>query len=143
MIPAKPLGRMISNIKLSTLTFWTYFVCMCNMFLETLMYLVYLIREIEFADSSAPLGFEPEGSCGTAIMEGVPGTSSPPSYLRWARNLNSLLEDPEGVRLFRRYLAQEGPSHADPLEFWFACNGLKNQHPDPEKTTQLVKVIFR
>ncbi|KAJ9597773.1 hypothetical protein L9F63_011381 [Diploptera punctata] len=95
------------------------------------------------ADTSAPLGFEPEGSCSTGFMEVGPGTSSPPSYLRWARNLHSLLEDPEGVRLFRRYLAQEGPSHADPLEFWFACNGLKNQHPVPEKTTQLVKVIYR
>ncbi|PSN42646.1 hypothetical protein C0J52_08695 [Blattella germanica] len=96
------------------------------------------------ADTSAPLGFEPEGSCSTAFMEVGGGSSSPPSYLRWARNLHSLLEDSDGVRLFRRYLAQEGPSHADPLDFWFACNGLKKQQQeDPDKTTQLVKVIYR
>ncbi|XP_024886319.1 axin isoform X2 [Temnothorax curvispinosus] len=87
-------------------------------------------------DVSAPLGFEPEGCCGTTTMEG----NSPPAYARWARNLHSLLEDPVGLELFKRYLSQEG--HLDPLNFWFACEGLKEQK-DMEKISQLVKLIYR
>lgn len=75
-------------------------------------------------------------------MEVGGGSHSPPPYLRWARNLHSLLEDPDGVELFRRYLEQEGQPHADTLDFWFACEGLKKQH-DPDKINQLVKVIYR
>ncbi|XP_011864711.1 PREDICTED: axin-like [Vollenhovia emeryi] len=52
-------------------------------------------------------------------------SNSPPAYARWARNLHSLLEDPTGLELFKRYLSQEG--HLDPLNFWFACEGLKEQ----------------
>ncbi|XP_048507486.1 axin isoform X2 [Athalia rosae] len=89
-------------------------------------------------DGSAPLGFEPEGSCGGACMEGV----SPPACLRWARNLHSLLQDPEGMELFRKYLDQEGRPHAEPLNFWYACEGLKNQH-QPDMIHQLVKLIYR
>ena len=69
-------------------------------------------------------------------MEG----NSPPAYARWARNLHSLLEDPVGLELFKRYLDQEG--HLDPLNFWFACEGLKEQK-DIEKISQLVKLIYR
>ncbi|XP_071556453.1 axin isoform X3 [Temnothorax nylanderi] len=87
-------------------------------------------------DVSAPLGFEPEGCCGTTTMEG----NSSPAYARWARNLHSLLEDPVGLELFKRYLSQEG--HLDPLNFWFACEGLKEQK-DMEKISQLVKLIYR
>ncbi|XP_023727418.1 axin isoform X2 [Cryptotermes secundus] len=93
-------------------------------------------------DAGAPLGFEPEGSCNSAFMEVGGGSHSPPPYLRWARNLHSLLEDPDGVELFRRYLEQEGQPHADTLDFWFACEGLKKQQ-DPDKINQLVKVIYR
>nr|CAD7432775.1 unnamed protein product [Timema monikensis] len=99
-------------------------------------------------DGEAPLGFEPEGRCGdgegsgggSAVFVEVPGGSPP--YVRWARNLHSLLEDPDGVELFRRYLEQEGKPHADTLNFWFACEGLKKQQ-DPDKITQLIRVIFR
>ncbi|XP_036151413.1 axin isoform X2 [Monomorium pharaonis] len=87
-------------------------------------------------DVSAPLGFEPEGCCGTTTME----SNSPPAYARWARNLHSLLEDPVGLELFKRYLSQEG--HLDPLNFWFACEGLKEQK-NMEKISQLVKLIYR
>ncbi|XP_018343014.1 PREDICTED: axin isoform X3 [Trachymyrmex septentrionalis] len=87
-------------------------------------------------DVSAPLGFEPEGCCGTTTME----SNSPPAYARWARSLHSLLEDPMGLELFKRYLSQEG--HLDPLNFWFACEGLKEQK-DMEKISQLVKLIYR
>nr|CAD7441682.1 unnamed protein product [Timema bartmani] len=99
-------------------------------------------------DGEAPLGFEPEGRCGdgegsgggSTVFVEVPGGSPP--YVRWARNLHSLLEDPDGVELFRRYLEQEGKPHADTLNFWFACEGLKKQQ-DPDKITQLIRVIFR
>lgn len=67
---------------------------------------------------------------------------SPPAYLRWARHLHTLLQDPDGVALFRRYLELEGRSHADTLEFWFACEGLRKQ-TDPEHITRLVKAIYR
>jgi len=67
-------------------------------------------------------------------------SNSPPAYARWARNLHSLLEDPVGLELFKRYLSQEG--HLDPLNFWFACEGLKEQK-DMEKISQLVKLIYR
>ncbi|XP_063229869.1 axin isoform X2 [Bacillus rossius redtenbacheri] len=85
-------------------------------------------------DTDAPLGFEPEGQCG----EGN-GSEGPPPCLRWACNLRSLLEDPEGVELFKRYLEQEG--HVDTLNFWFACEGLKKQ--DPDIISHMVKVIYK
>jgi len=62
--------------------------------------------------------------------------------MHWAENLHCLLDDSDGVELFRRYLEQESQRHADALNFWFACKGLKT-HSDPEKVTQLVKVIYR
>ncbi|XP_034935348.1 axin isoform X2 [Chelonus insularis] len=77
-------------------------------------------------DASAPLGFEPEGCCGNTIME----SNSPPACLRWARNLHSLLQDHDGLILFKKY-----------LDFWFACEGLKEQAP--AKRHQLIKVIYR
>ncbi|XP_076671655.1 protein axin isoform X2 [Andrena cerasifolii] len=89
-------------------------------------------------DASAPLGFEPEGCCSSTTME----SDSPPACLRWARNLHSLLQDPVGLELFRKYLDQEGRPHANPLNFWFACEGLKEQN-DPERIHQLVKLIYR
>ncbi|XP_011866452.1 PREDICTED: axin-like [Vollenhovia emeryi] len=65
-----------------------------------------------------------------------PGIRSP----RWARNFQSLLGDPTGLELFKRYLSQEG--HLDPLNFWFACEGLKKQK-DMDKISRLVKIIYR
>ncbi|XP_011305262.1 axin isoform X1 [Fopius arisanus] len=89
-------------------------------------------------DASAPMGFEPEGCCDSSIME----TNSPPACLRWATNLNSLLQDREGLQLFRKYLEQEGTSHANPLDFYFACEGLNQEH-DKDKVHQLIKAINR
>ncbi|XP_032673737.1 axin isoform X2 [Odontomachus brunneus] len=90
-------------------------------------------------DAAAPLGFEPEGCCGTTTME----SDSPPPFTRWAKNLHSLLEDPVGLDLFKRYLSQEEEGRGlDPLNFWFACEGLKEQK-DMEKISQLVKLIHR
>ncbi|XP_057341767.1 axin isoform X3 [Microplitis mediator] len=88
-------------------------------------------------DASAPLGFEPEGSCG--IME----TNSPPACLRWARSVQSLLLDREGLHLFRNYVTEEGNQYdIDVLEFWLACVGLKEPQ-NADKTSQLVKAIYR
>ncbi|XP_054283765.1 axin-like isoform X2 [Macrosteles quadrilineatus] len=91
---------------------------------------------------AAPLGFEPEGCSSPRGGTGGEDRYSPPSCLRWAQNLPSLLEDPDGVELFRRYLESEGRSHADTLLFWFACEGLRKQS-DPDKISQLVRVIYR
>ncbi|KAE8747590.1 Axin [Frankliniella occidentalis] len=99
-------------------------------------------RHTTVADLGAPLGFEPEGSCGGGDIRGrYPHEQpSPPPYLRWAQNLHYLLEDPDGVDLFRTFLKQEG--QLDTLNFWFACEGLKKQ-TDQERVSQLVKVIYR
>lgn len=89
-------------------------------------------------DGCAPLGFEPEGQSGSPKGE----AASPPGCLTWARNLHSLLSDPDGVKLFRKYLEEEGAS--DTLDFWFACAGLRKQAPSPpDKVAQIVRVIYR
>jgi len=68
------------------------------------------------------------------MTEGVADTSknSSPSYLNWARTLNHLLEDRDGVELFKKYVEEEAPAYNDHLNFYFACEGLKQQ-TDPEK----------
>ncbi|XP_074647561.1 axin-1-like [Tubulanus polymorphus] len=93
-----------------------------------------------YGDDEAPLGFEPEGS----VSNSPPFTeSSTPSYLKWAENMNFLLEDSEGVKLFKEFLAQD--SCATPLDFWFACQGFKNNVPasDAQKIYQLIKIIYK
>ncbi|XP_016980222.1 axin isoform X2 [Drosophila rhopaloa] len=78
------------------------------------------------------------------MTEGVAETSknSPPSYLNWARTLNHLLEDRDGVELFKKYVEEEAPAYNDHLNFYFACEGLKQQ-TDPEKIKQLIGAIYR
>ncbi|XP_075231655.1 protein axin isoform X2 [Lycorma delicatula] len=87
------------------------------------------------------MGYEPDSS--STLRDKPPELGcSPPAYLRWARHLHALLQDPDGVALFRSYLESEGRSHADTLEFWFACEGLRKQ-TDPKHITRLVKAIYR
>ncbi|KAH8306216.1 hypothetical protein KR018_004621 [Drosophila ironensis] len=78
------------------------------------------------------------------MTEGVAETSknSPPSYLNWARTLNHLLEDRDGVELFKKYVEEEAPAYNDHLNFYFACEGLKQQ-TDPEKVKQIIGAIYR
>ncbi|XP_017076340.1 axin isoform X2 [Drosophila eugracilis] len=78
------------------------------------------------------------------MTEGVADTSknSPPSYLNWARTLNHLLEDRDGVELFKKYVEEEAPAYNDHLNFYFACEGLKQQ-TDPEKIKQIIGAIYR
>lgn len=65
-----------------------------------------------------------------------------PPCLRWAQSLHMLLQDPDGVKLFQKYLYCEGKNHADALDFWFACEGLKKE-VGIEKIHVLVKVIYK
>lgn len=90
---------------------------------------------------AAPMGYEPEGSARVRQPRAI-DSCSPPPYLLWARALHYLLEDSDGVDLFRRYLQSEGGPHANVLDFWFACKGLHNQ-TEPEKIAQLVRVIYK
>lgn len=74
------------------------------------------------------LGYEPEGSA-----------SPTPPYQKWAESLHSLLDDQEGIQLFRNFLCQEGC--ADLLDFWFACSGFRKT--SQEKRAKLAKAIYR
>lgn len=69
-------------------------------------------------------------------------SSSSPSCLKWARTLSSLLEDRDGVELFKKYVEQEGGIHSDRLNFYFACEGLKQQS-DNDKVRQIIGAIYR
>ena len=89
-------------------------------------------------EEEAPLGFEPEGSVASSPQFTENGT---PTYLKWAQNLNNLLEDGEGVKLFKQFLDQENCSNQ--LDFWFACQGLKMSGDDTRNQAQLVRVIYR
>ncbi|XP_076865353.1 axin-1 [Brachyhypopomus gauderio] len=79
------------------------------------------------------LGYEPEGSA-----------SPTPPYLKWAESLHSLLDDQDGIHLFRTFLKQE--ECADVLDFWFACSGfrkLDTSEGNEEKKIKLSKAIYR
>ncbi|KAK9737109.1 Axin beta-catenin binding motif [Popillia japonica] len=99
-----------------------------------------------------PMGFEPEGNCKSSsrstsrhdrlIENRSPDNPSPLPCLQWAKSLYNLLEDPDGVELFKKYLQSEGRHHADALDFWFACEGLRKQS-EPERVQQLIKAIYR
>ncbi|KAK4874438.1 hypothetical protein RN001_013798 [Aquatica leii] len=97
-------------------------------------------------DPYATVSYETETSCKTRHDRYGARTPcdnpSPPACLRWSYSLHALLEDPDGIELFRRYLQSEGRPHADALDFWFACNGLRKQK-EPERVQQLVKAIYR
>ncbi|KAI1884657.1 hypothetical protein AGOR_G00228670 [Albula goreensis] len=79
------------------------------------------------------LGYEPEGSA-----------SPTPPYLKWAESLHSLLDDQDGIHLFRTFLKQE--DCADLLDFWFACSGfrkLEASDGNEEKKLKLAKAIYK
>uniref|UniRef100_A0A673XFR5 Axin-1 n=1 Tax=Salmo trutta TaxID=8032 RepID=A0A673XFR5_SALTR len=80
------------------------------------------------------LGYEPEGSA-----------SPTPPYLKWAESLHSLLDDQDGIHLFRTFLKQE--ECADMLDFWFACTGFRkleaNEGQGEEKKLKLAKAIYK
>lgn len=77
--------------------------------------------------------YEPEGSA-----------SPTPPYLKWAESLHSLLDDQDGIHLFRKFLKQE--ECADTLDFWFACIGfrkLEANEANEEKKVKRAKVIYK
>ncbi|XP_061606351.1 axin-1 isoform X1 [Phyllopteryx taeniolatus] len=83
--------------------------------------------------SDLDLGYEPEGSA-----------SPTPPYLRWAESLHSLLDDQDGIHLFRTFLKQE--VCADLLDFWFACSGFRKLEAgegNDEKRLKLAKAIYK
>ncbi|XP_058536382.1 axin-1 isoform X1 [Ochotona princeps] len=83
--------------------------------------------------SDLDLGYEPEGSA-----------SPTPPYLKWAESLHSLLDDQDGISLFRTFLRREGC--ADLLDFWFACSGFRKLEPcdaNEEKRLKLARAIYR
>ncbi|XP_040579784.1 axin [Lepeophtheirus salmonis] len=60
--------------------------------------------------------------------------------LGWAENLDNVLGDGEGVRLYQRYLEEESLSHL--LKFWFACEGLKKEK-DERVIEKYIRVITK
>ncbi|CAH0723154.1 unnamed protein product, partial [Brenthis ino] len=80
---------------------------------------------------------ETEGSSGSSVRS----PASPP-YIRWARTLHHLLEDAEGVRLFRKFVGGAGGLHVDRLNFYFAVQGLR-QETEPNKIRQVVSAIYK
>jgi len=92
----------------------------------------------------ARLGFEPERS---ATQDQLPAlafveNSPQPAYLRWAENLESLLIDRDGVRLFRQFLEEERDSAL--LNFLFACKGLAmvSEHDKP-RMINVVRTVYK
>ncbi|XP_055550242.1 axin isoform X1 [Wyeomyia smithii] len=67
---------------------------------------------------------------------------SPPNYCRWSQKLSSLLEDVDGAELFKRFVELQGDEHSNQLNFYFACEGLKQQR-DNDKMTQLIGAIYK
>ncbi|KAG6452107.1 hypothetical protein O3G_MSEX007469 [Manduca sexta] len=78
-----------------------------------------------------------EGSSGSSARS----PASPP-YMRWAKSLHELLEDAEGVRLFRKFVGGAGGLHVDRLNFYFAVQGLRQEY-EPAKIRQVVSAIYK
>lgn len=79
-----------------------------------------------------------EGEGSDAGTPPIVETGTPP-YLLWAQNMRTLLDDVDGVALFRKFLLEE--QYENRLEFWFACEGLKTK-PDKD-IYQIVKLIYK
>ncbi|TGZ70456.1 hypothetical protein CRM22_003192 [Opisthorchis felineus] len=65
------------------------------------------------------------------------------NWKKWSLGLDYLLQDSEGVALFKSYLQYEGCSNL--LDFWFACQGFRSKvdPSDHRKISQLIKAIYR
>lgn len=90
-------------------------------------------------EADAPLGFEPEGSVDekAAFTE-----SSSPAYLKWNESLEKLLEDPDGVNLFKTFLTQENSVNL--FEFYFAWKCLRNLNEETNaNVNSLVKAMYK
>ncbi|XP_062865680.1 axin-1-like [Trichomycterus rosablanca] len=67
--------------------------------------------DIFTSDPVRPETYEPEGRA-----------CSDHARMRWAESLHTLLDDQEGITLFRSYLGRVGS--ADVIDFWLACRGF-------------------
>ena len=64
--------------------------------------------------------------------------------LEWAKSIDNLLSDTEGLKLFRQFLAQECVTH--PLDFYLACVGLRKSsasNQDLERLRLFLKSLYR
>ncbi|ELU10791.1 hypothetical protein CAPTEDRAFT_223633 [Capitella teleta] len=84
----------------------------------------------------APLGFEPEGSAASSPHF---NENSTPPYLKWAESFEQLLDDSEGVKLFKQFCDQEQCTNS--LDFFFACKGIKLAGSD--RLQNVAKVIYK
>ncbi|XP_035227016.1 axin-1-like [Stegodyphus dumicola] len=66
---------------------------------------------------------------------------SPPPPLKWAQSLSCLLEDIQGVTLFREFLLQEGLNQKG-LLFLIACRGMGAVANDKEKRIKVVTMLY-
>lgn len=64
------------------------------------------------SEAVRPESYEPEGRASYNY-----------TYPSWVESLNGLLDDQDGISLFRDFLTQEG--HADLIDFWLACSGFQ------------------
>lgn len=92
----------------------------------------------EGGENEAPLGFEPEGSVDDRPKPEF-SENSTPAYSKWSESLDNLLEDADGVELFKAYLSQE--NHVNLFEFYFACKYLHNLQDADTKT--IIRKMYR
>ncbi|XP_058823873.1 axin isoform X2 [Topomyia yanbarensis] len=78
----------------------------------------------------------------TDTLNSEKSRDSPPNYYRWSEKLSYLLEDVDGAELFKRFVELQGDEHSNQLNFYFACEGLKQQR-DNDKMTQLIGAIYK
>lgn len=62
---------------------------------------MYVNNTLHFLDSTAPLDLA-SSSCRSSSRPADPSNRSPPACIRWASSLHALLQDVEGVKLFRQ-----------------------------------------
>ncbi|MCJ8748296.1 hypothetical protein PDJAM_G00163110 [Pangasius djambal] len=94
------------------------------------------------SDAVRPESYEPEGRA-----------SSDHAHPSWAESLKALLDDQDGIALFRDFLAQEGCT--DVIDFWLACSGFRLAYCAPpscsststdvldKRRLKLAKAIYR
>jgi len=90
-------------------------------------------------EHEAPLGFEPEGSVDGKLEFTESGS---PIYAKWSEDLDYLLDDAEGVNLFKKYLTEE--NNVNLFEFYFAWKYLQALDSEAVKDIgYLVKTMNR
>lgn len=67
------------------------------------------------------------------------GRFSDHAHTRWAESLHTLLDDQEGITLFRAFLGREGS--ADVIDFWLACRGFWLAYCSPPRYEHMLAFI--